>query len=636
MPRYLLKFGFGGVQEFIGHARKVRDVAAGSWIVSELSRAVGSEAKSAGASLVLPVIESRWSIQDHWPHQILLEVNCQDQSIQELGGALRSAAEDRWRMIIQDARLPIIKALRKENWRHWLKFERAVIHGQRALPVETFWVAVELGEGIDAYRHAYSRVARLFDHRRLTRNFAQVTAFSNQDEHRNFPCSICGVRPAVLQPPRGADEDRMCVVCLVRRFHSFPRARVRSLGSTHRLARERFFWEPNAEISRLRKSIEEKSRASGRDIAGRILDNLDDEAALKKISIPGATEQNAWEFLGDSFIEATEKLRKLAYYAIVIFDGDNMGKWLSGENFRSGCNLQEAQRNLSKTLFSFARAVRDSARKTNATIVYAGGDEGLIFCPLDSLLSVLLLIRFEWKKARMELRQSIDEILITDPTVTAHASIVHAKEPLQPVVRDLHRHIETAKNRLRGDCFSILAHPRSGSESHMLAPWDQLDHLVDMIEALGNWRRGDVRGCNPVDLRRRPGRTLAQGLVRSLLEKSDSLFLSVSPDPAEAKARRLISAEPFRRLFESESLRVLGEKKREEVRSSLDWMQERAEVSGNGFKRYPEPRRGVDHTFHLHGHEALHTAVDVALFLASELQWSTTTESEPSVKVESR
>ncbi|HOS03972.1 MAG TPA: type III-B CRISPR-associated protein Cas10/Cmr2, partial [Candidatus Hydrogenedentes bacterium] len=70
MQTYYLKFGLGGVQEFISQARKVRDLVAGSELIADLVKAAGEFALSR-ATLLLPTEPKSG---ESWPHQFVVEI----------------------------------------------------------------------------------------------------------------------------------------------------------------------------------------------------------------------------------------------------------------------------------------------------------------------------------------------------------------------------------------------------------------------------------------------------------------------------------------------------------------------------------------------------------------------------------
>lgn len=623
MSRYLLKFGFGGVQDFIAQARKMRDIAAGSWIISEMSHAAARKADSHGARLLLPTLPLESPA--HWPHQLLLHFEEQEVTLRDLATQMNERAFATWKEAFESAREQAVK----QGFQNYFIDDRQMELGQLSSTFDTFWIAVECEAADENFPKSYSRLSRLFDHRRHTRTFEQLPVFLDPARHEHRTCVICGVRAAIFQPKNRSDDDNLCAACVVKRFHPVPRSLISELGSTHRLARNRFLHATRFKSLRDDLFGHVPKGTNSDQLVGSVLDQLDDPASLKSITLKAenSSVKNAEEMFYPKGrpVEILEEVLGLAYYAIVVYDGDKMGKWLSGEYFAAEADLATCQSQLSATLFQFASTLADKAAALRAAIVYAGGDEGLVFCPLDSILPFLALIQSEWEKARSELLEMLGTDLLYSspaPTLTAHASIVHAKEPLQPVIRELHKHLATAKERLDGNCFSILAHPRSGAEAHMLAPWEDLSAYISFIESLSNWRSEDVYRFGSTGSLPQHDQLLPHSFVRSILDRTDALFWSGPGSVSSDKPGRFLEdPEPFLKTLAMETSRVLDDQVAAQCKEALSWMERRAGIFEGKLRHYREPQVRSSTPSKLHAHEALATSVAVALFMASELRW---------------
>lgn len=162
------------------------------------------------------------------------------------------------------------------------------------------------------------------------------------------------------------------------------------------------------------------------------------------------------------------------YYAIITFDGDEMGKWLSGAKGNS-ISPKEHER-ISDRLRRFSarsgiESPKDAERPENVydiverthlgKVVYSGGDDVLAFVPLEDCLNVARKIREEFQKW-ME---------YDDATGSMGIAIAHHQMNLQQVLQEARRAEHISKEDIGRDAvvFSLLK--RSGEHSTVGAKW---------------------------------------------------------------------------------------------------------------------------------------------------------------------
>ena len=97
----------------------------------------------------------------------------------------------------------------------------------------------------------------------------------------------------------------------------------------------------------------------------------------------------AFALLTNEHLDAIANLP--SYYAIILYDGDRMGEWFSGTRFNAATSVDNdkynhAQAELSRQLMEFAERVSKQAERFRSATIYAGGDEGLIFAPIDFVI----------------------------------------------------------------------------------------------------------------------------------------------------------------------------------------------------------------------------------------------------------
>jgi CRISPR-associated protein Cmr2 len=182
----------------------------------------------------------------------------------------------------------------------------------------------------------------------------------------------------------------------------------------------------------------------------------------------------------------SNKVELTPYYAMVLFDGDYMGKWLAG-NFINGETLEDFQGYLSNCLGQFAgTAGRDIVIPPKGRTVYAGGDDFLGFININHLFETLKELRSKFEQ--------IDLSKYTNRKLTFSAGVVvaHWKAPLSEVLGWARRMENEAKN-IDGDkdAFALAVLKHSGEIHKTIYKW-RYDGAwtVDLLEDLINKIKG--------------------------------------------------------------------------------------------------------------------------------------------------
>lgn len=496
MTSWLLKLGVGGVQEQIAQARKLRDLAAGSTLVSgAIAAALGRVPRLDGVTPLLPTTPSaRGTARGDAPNQVVLRVQGDEQAVQataqELEGAIRDFFDQAWEAAAKAG--PGVANARQR--------EPEAVARQIKTAVDLCWVAVpETGD----YRADFKSLQKAWDARRLSRTFGQLKPLTKAG---NWTCSLCGQRAAVLTS--GPRSERLCAPCARKRHWDGGQRFV----STHVLGHRRFFTD--SPFDDARRSL--AGYGCDETCQQQLLDDVDDDRlddALRRL------DSADWNQARPQLEGLQQQLGKLsAYYAVIALDGDHMGRRLAGEKLPDGESLEAYQGTLSRALGEFAAGLRERGTDLNATTVYAGGDDALVFAPLDALLPLLTGAYAAWA-------QALAAVPPPAPTLSAYATVVHAKQPLQPVLHSLRHGLHTAKDLMARDCVAVAVTRHAGSAIEMHARWAELDRLVAAVEAFSDWRAGD-RGRRPEteELDRRRREALPQRLLYTLARQLGPFF----------------------------------------------------------------------------------------------------------------
>jgi len=203
----------------------------------------------------------------------------------------------------------------------------------------------------------------------------------------------------------------------------------------------------------------------------------------------------------DEFIDLTEEEKKNTsdiykslmdneiafspYYSVMLFDGDDMGKWLSGEFIEKKC-LEDFHKKLTKKLGEFANYVREEITYPKGVTVYAGGEDFLGFFNLTNFMESIQILRQKFDEI---VNQELKEFYMDknrDMTFSAGIVVTHFKTPLAEVLNMAREMEEEAKNIDDGkDAFAIAVLKHSGEIEKAICKWkidrDFLTNTLSLI-----------------------------------------------------------------------------------------------------------------------------------------------------------
>lgn len=185
------------------------------------------------------------------------------------------------------------------------------------------------------------------------------------------------------------------------------------------------------------------------------------------------------EFMSCLKEEQGNKLTFSKYYALLTFDGDNMGKIMSGEFLSDKTELSRFQRFTSELLLEYAK-IAENILKDKGETVYAGGDDFLGFINLTHLYEVMqeLYAKFQCSVSQplqTKFKDNIDNDF--NFTFSAGITIAHYKTPLSIVLKKAREMEHIAKEKGDRDAFAIAALKHSGESHKTVFKWKNLQNL---------------------------------------------------------------------------------------------------------------------------------------------------------------
>lgn len=157
------------------------------------------------------------------------------------------------------------------------------------------------------------------------------------------------------------------------------------------------------------------------------------------------------------------------YFAVLAFDGDQIGKWINGEFLNSQTELATHHSNFSAALSHFAlRDVRDTVLKHDGFLIYAGGDDVLALLPADQALECGEDLRDAFCIATEKFKGKNGERL----DASVGIAIAHFKSPLQDAIRSAQAAEKRAKNQLGRNAVAVSLFKRSGETIEWGSKWE--------------------------------------------------------------------------------------------------------------------------------------------------------------------
>lgn len=520
--RALLLFQAGPVQEFICQARSTRDLWSGSyllsWLMAHAIRAIGRGSEGE-VSVIFPCTDSHplfallsretagrpdllKVLVPSLPNRFLAEVPAA--RAQDLGRAadgafrseLRNIANRCWEWLAEIGH-PIDDSFRT-------RFDKQM----EFLP-QIAWQSHPLeGTSPADWRQAHDEVERLLAARRNLRDFApwktddaQVGArkdsFSGKEE-------VIGTEPwwkAAREKPktRGLfkSDDVLGAPNLVKRVWHV--AYLKGVWELDVRKGVRFESVPDVAAAGWRDDLRAKLDAlpqDGRKVVFEAARAIADNAKawdLDSIEVPDESALHAWvrDVSPEVFLQASWRDAKAGqecapvlaslsrlygkgpdgakplvtrppqYVAIIALDGDEMGKWMSGEK-TPGVDAREHIAEMSRTLARHSiEAVRPVVEDAFGQLIYAGGDDVLCMVPADRALECAARLREEFR----------EHGCLRGAEVSAGIAMGHINAPLQMLVRAAQSAERRAKGNLGRAAFSIALFKRSGEIVEWGAKW---------------------------------------------------------------------------------------------------------------------------------------------------------------------
>lgn len=513
--QYLFLFSISPVQSFIAQARKTQDLYAGSRILSELAKIGLKEANKSKIqdNYIFPNNPDNTSV----PNRFLCIIETNDPK--EYGSLVEEAVRDEWNNIASTVlNFTNIKGIKEQIDAH----------------LDINWAFQEIKPDYSDYKDQYEKIERLLGAVKNARSFTQ---FNYQTElgEKGRKCSLDGERNVKFY--RLTEQEQR------EKDGKVDNKNAQSVFDNKLFSdSEQVFINPNvggkfplkklqpgeglSAVSMVKRDFDTKIYLSTADIAMfHVVKNLftsnmveicnyrnefagfegtefNAQLYFEENLNPSYFKKQGYGSISDKIDGLKKQLSKLndlserngfkfcKYYAIIDFDGDEMGKWLSGVKINNPeTNLKEFHSKLSEKLALFAKEAKRIVNEYGQT-VYAGGDDFLGFVNLNYLFTAMKELRDTFEKEVNKALHDELKYLNSNLSFSAGVCIAHYKEPLSIVLDKAAAAQKTAKHDEKGkrNAFTIVASKHSGENHATFFKWgndcsnvSKLQHIVNQL-----------------------------------------------------------------------------------------------------------------------------------------------------------
>jgi CRISPR-associated protein Cmr2 len=527
MIQHLFFFTIGPVQSFIAQARKTVDLKAGSDILSKLILKAIEVAKiQYQAEIIVPFAGSNFS--DSMPNKFLAEVKIAEKDCKSMGKAIEDAVKAEWQSFAAQAWKNM--GLGQNEGAFEQRFDEQINSS-----LEIYWVFEPLSDPKD-YTKAYLAGEGKLSAIKNTRTFS---ALPMDEDGRK--CSVTGERDALVfseefhavalplfadlkksrlidvSPVHLSSGEGLSAVVAAKRFYR--NDEDSKFDSTAGIATKAFLYQvrQNADVRLLLESYKGQF-ASDWDEQLLFEENLTADYFSKHLSnkqikkIVGLNSLPEKRKLIEILREKIDPLKKeqkqiwskgkelnlptrTPYYALLSFDGDQMGKIWSGDitYHNPGTDMKTFQKKLAELLAIFARKARAYLDEGRGQTVYAGGDDFTGLINVHYLFEVLQYLRTLFRN-----EVSIPMVrdgLKSEISFSAGICVAHYKTPLGEVVRNAHSAQDDAKEDAGRNAFCIHMMKRSGEVLRASMQWGTKEDELQNWDALRTCVRYMQKGC---------------------------------------------------------------------------------------------------------------------------------------------
>ena len=524
---HLFILTIGPVQGFISQARKTKDLYAGSLLLSSLARKafelLEKKTGKPNIELIFPAFydKSGKPLSSNPNRFAAIIKSKESDEVQNIGKAVKQELIDQVFIDEAIAKLKTVAGFKIEH--------ESIARKQLGSLLEIYWAAMPFEE--NNYQHAYSKLESYLGG---IKNLREVSPL----EEAGRKCNVDGIRNVVFYKPvldnKGGEKmspsslltdyvklnktdsrltpgEGLSAVSMYKRLTDLEFPSTADIALMHLANDIKSYQEYKDYVSLFRKD----------DFDGQLLfeENVTKEYLNKQglgYAIDNAGAINVVEEKYKALVNKSGKFQP-SYYAVLVFDGDHMGQWLSGSFLKDASKLKDFQIRLRNLLMEYSQWATGYLIAPKGRAVYSGGDDFLGFVNLHHLFEVLKEMREQFHaKISQPLMKEETQFKIKDGSVfsfSAGVAIAHYKQPLSVALEEARNAEKIAKKTRDSFAISVIRH--SGGITRSVQPfgadrkaYTEAMHFIseqikeknfsnkfihNLIKETRNWQKADPR-----------------------------------------------------------------------------------------------------------------------------------------------
>lgn len=511
---FIGQFTIGPVQDFITQSRKLKDLWAGSFMLSYfIFNAILPITDELGpTNIIYPDLKSL-PLFDKWLKEVKkIDVDYDKNritipSIPNLFTVLCDDINKLKNLFLQSENN--IKAI-INSMKEFLKNEEDI--EEKYLKyldnfIEIYWAITEINIkkeqnqsyfDPELYKKAFLELQNNMAYRKQIRNFN----YDDPNIEHLSKCTMCGQRPAIEKIKSKnilKENEKLCCVCLIKRkLMEFLIEREKIIGFSYPslagIAAKNFieknYTNLNEKIKNFKELLTRNSDIQDNFIKEKleILENIDNDVdkclESAEAYYPEFYEDILRKIKNKELNEAKKVIVKELkggpkYLCSIMMDGDDMGQWIGGDRVK---RLSASyHKTLSRILSNLANYILpDIAKADKVQIIYAGGDDLFAFCALENLFDFLDKINKVFRGKEYYINDAKKSFMSMGPDATFSMGIciAHYNENLKNIIEKTREAEKLAKNfRKEKNSLCLYLLKSSGDEKVGFVGWELFDDL---------------------------------------------------------------------------------------------------------------------------------------------------------------
>lgn len=460
MEKQLVLLTIGPVGELIQSSRKMKDLAAGSFLLSHLTRCAIERIDSSDAGAKTQIIFPKMELPS-LPNRLLFTIEDTSDHTEAYCQSIESDLKRTWLEIVEqtfEKKKIELTDEAKEQLSHFLS-----IH----------WAFVPYGGD---YGKSYNEVVQAMHDVKNTRMFEQLPLREGR-RCSLFPAyrALYGRKRNDRFPPFASDIKEVNQPLL------------KEGECLSGIAMFKRLFEPS-----LLELKDQGNQKSFRSVAVMLLKHanrhVDDWKRYEKLEDEGSEVLHDWmnghsieDIYPQSVLEEFHELKNThvsplkkpsPYYALIKLDGDGVGS----EYQKSG--RLDVHERLSESIATFASKADEMVTEDGGICIFAGGEDVLAFAPIDQTMPLL-------KKLRALFQEKIKDEAGNPFTLSAGIVFAHLMSPLAPLLERVEELEGHAKDMPGKDAHAIEVQHRGGKQVIYRDKFEKLDTFEQLLEQLG-------------------------------------------------------------------------------------------------------------------------------------------------------